>query len=162
MSGLPALLRMAAFHSTTGERLWAWERAAVRPVQRSGNSHQGQAKWFERTWKALNLCRSLTIPTCFACAVLLCQAGISTVRISKKGFSLAFPVGANSSSNQSTETTLCWGCSAWRREGSGVTLEQPSGPWRGPTGRMERDFSQGHGVIGQGGTALNQKRADLD
>jgi len=33
---------------------------------------------------------------------------------------------------------------------------------KGPTGRMERDFSQGCEVIGQGGTALNQKRADLD
>jgi len=33
---------------------------------------------------------------------------------------------------------------------------------KGPTGRIERDFSQGCVVIGQGGTALNQKRADLD
>ena len=24
-----------------------------------------------------------------------------------------------------------WGCSAWRREGSGVTLEQPARTWRG-------------------------------
>jgi len=33
---------------------------------------------------------------------------------------------------------------------------------KGPTGRMERDFSQGCVVIGQGGMALNYKRADLD
>jgi len=33
---------------------------------------------------------------------------------------------------------------------------------KGPTGRMERDFSQGCVVIGQGGMAVNQKRADLD
>jgi len=32
---------------------------------------------------------------------------------------------------------------------------------KGPTGRMERGFSQGCVVIGQGGMALNQKRADL-
>jgi len=31
-----------------------------------------------------------------------------------------------------------------------------------PTGRMERNFSQGCVVIGQGGMALNYKRADLD
>jgi len=39
-------------------------------------------------------------------------------------------------------------------EGSGVTLEQLPVP-EGATGRMERDFSQGGAVIGQGGTALN-------
>jgi len=33
---------------------------------------------------------------------------------------------------------------------------------KGPTGRMERDFSQGCVVIGQGGMAVNYKRADLD
>ena len=33
---------------------------------------------------------------------------------------------------------------------------------RGPTGRMERDFSQGRVVIGQAGMALSKKRADLD
>jgi len=44
--------------------------------------------------------------------------------------------------------------SAWRREGSGVTLEQLPVPG-GATGRMERGFSQGCGVIGQGGMALN-------
>jgi len=32
---------------------------------------------------------------------------------------------------------------------------------KGPTRRMERGFSQGCVVIGQGGTALNLKRADL-
>ena len=48
-----------------------------------------------------------------------------------------------------------------RREGSRVTLEQLPVP-EGATGRMERDFSQGCAVIGQGGTALNYKRADLD
>ena len=47
-----------------------------------------------------------------------------------------------------------WGCSAWRREGSGVTLEQLPVP-EGATGRMERGFSQGGAVTGQGGTALN-------
>jgi len=31
-----------------------------------------------------------------------------------------------------------------------------------PTGRIERDFSQGCVVIGQGGMTLNYKRADLD
>jgi len=31
-----------------------------------------------------------------------------------------------------------------------------------PTGRMERDFSQGCIVIGQGGMAVNLKRVDLD
>jgi len=31
-----------------------------------------------------------------------------------------------------------------------------------PTRRMERDFSQGCVVIGQGGTAVKYKRADLD
>ena len=31
-----------------------------------------------------------------------------------------------------------------------------------PTGRMERDFSQGCVVTGQGGMAVNKKRADLD
>jgi len=46
-------------------------------------------------------------------------------------------------------------------EGSGVTLEQLPVP-EGATGRMERGFSQGCGVIGQGGMALNYKRADLD
>lgn len=30
-----------------------------------------------------------------------------------------------------------WGCSAWRREGSGVTLLQPSRTWRGPTRKDE-------------------------
>jgi len=33
---------------------------------------------------------------------------------------------------------------------------------KGPTGRMERGFSQGCAVIGQGGMAVNYKRADLD
>jgi len=33
---------------------------------------------------------------------------------------------------------------------------------KGPAERMERDFSQGSVVIGQGGMALNHKRADLD
>jgi len=33
---------------------------------------------------------------------------------------------------------------------------------KGPTGRMERDFSQGHGVTQQGVVALNGKRVDLD
>ena len=33
---------------------------------------------------------------------------------------------------------------------------------KGPTGRMGRDFSQGCVVIGQEGTVLKQKRADLD
>jgi len=33
---------------------------------------------------------------------------------------------------------------------------------KGPTGRMEKDFSQECVVIGQGGMALNKKRADLD
>jgi len=33
---------------------------------------------------------------------------------------------------------------------------------KGPTGSVERDFSQGCVVIGQGGTAVNQERADLD
>jgi len=33
---------------------------------------------------------------------------------------------------------------------------------KGPTGSMERGFSQGCVVIGQGGTALNYKGADLD
>ena len=33
---------------------------------------------------------------------------------------------------------------------------------KGPTGRMEWDFSQGCVVIGQGGMAVNYKRADLD
>jgi len=47
-----------------------------------------------------------------------------------------------------------WGCSTWRREGSRVTLEQLPVPERA-TGRMERGFSQGCAVIGQGGTALN-------
>ena len=32
----------------------------------------------------------------------------------------------------------------------------------GLTGRVERGFSQGGAVTGQGGTALNDKRADLD
>jgi len=33
---------------------------------------------------------------------------------------------------------------------------------KGPAGGMERGFSQGCVVTGQGGMALNQKRADLD
>ena len=33
---------------------------------------------------------------------------------------------------------------------------------KGPTGRMERGCSQGVEVIGQGGMAVNYKRADLD
>jgi len=33
---------------------------------------------------------------------------------------------------------------------------------KGPAGRLERDFSQGCVVIGQGGMAVNQERADLD
>jgi len=33
---------------------------------------------------------------------------------------------------------------------------------KGPTGRIERDFSQGCIVTGQGGMAVNLKRADLD
>jgi len=33
---------------------------------------------------------------------------------------------------------------------------------KGPTERVERDFSQGCVVTGQGGTALNQKTAELD
>jgi len=41
-----------------------------------------------------------------------------------------------------------------RREGCGVTLEQLPVPGGG-TRKLERDFSQGHGVTGQGGMALN-------
>ena len=48
-----------------------------------------------------------------------------------------------------------WGCWAWRREGFGQTLPQPSSTWRGPRGRMERDFLQGPVVTGQGVMALN-------
>jgi len=33
---------------------------------------------------------------------------------------------------------------------------------KGPTGRMQRDYLQECVVIGQGGMALNYKRADLD
>jgi len=33
---------------------------------------------------------------------------------------------------------------------------------KGPTRKLERDFLQGHVVIGQWVTALNWKRADLD
>ena len=55
-----------------------------------------------------------------------------------------------------------WGCSAWRREGCGETLQQPSSTWRGPTGRMGKIFSAGLVAIGQGAMALNWKRVDLD
>jgi len=48
-----------------------------------------------------------------------------------------------------------WGCSAWRREGSRVTLEQTSSTFQGPSGSMERDFSQGCVMTGQGGMAVN-------
>jgi len=47
-----------------------------------------------------------------------------------------------------------WGCSAWRREGCGETLLQPSSKRR-PTRELERDFLQGHGVTGQGIMDLN-------
>jgi len=47
-----------------------------------------------------------------------------------------------------------WGCSAWRREGCGVSLEQLPVP-EGATGRMERGFAQWCVVIGQEGTALS-------
>ena len=54
-----------------------------------------------------------------------------------------------------------WASSAWRREGSAGTLEQPSSTWRGPTGKLERDFLQGQVVIGQGVMASSWKRVDL-
>jgi len=33
-----------------------------------------------------------------------------------------------------------WGCSAWRRQGSEDTLEQPSSTWRGLQGSWRRTF----------------------
>jgi len=33
---------------------------------------------------------------------------------------------------------------------------------KGPKGRMERDFLQGHGVTGQGAIALNRRKVDSD
>jgi len=33
---------------------------------------------------------------------------------------------------------------------------------KGPTRMLERDFLQGHVAIGQGGTAVNYKRVELD
>jgi len=47
-----------------------------------------------------------------------------------------------------------WGCSAWRREGSGVTLEQLPVP-EGADRKGGGGFSQGGVVIRQGGMALN-------
>ena len=44
----------------------------------------------------------------------------------------------------------------------GETLLWPSRTWRGPARELERDFSQGHGVIGQGVVASSWKRIDLD
>ena len=55
-----------------------------------------------------------------------------------------------------------WGSSAWRREGCGETLEQPSSTFRGPTEKMGTIFSAGFLVIGWGVMALNWKKADLD
>jgi len=52
------------------------------------------------------------------------------------------------------------GCSAWRRlRGDLLAAFQHL---KDPTERMKRDFLQGCVVIGQGGMAVNKKRADLD
>jgi len=48
-----------------------------------------------------------------------------------------------------------WGCSAWRREGTRETLQQPSSTWGGPTGKMGTIFLARPVVIGQGVMALN-------
>lgn len=53
------------------------------------------------------------------------------------------------------------GCSDWRTEGSGETLERSPEP-EGATREMEMYFSQGQGVVRQGVMALNWKKADLD
>jgi len=47
------------------------------------------------------------------------------------------------------------GCSAWRRESSGETLEEHSSTGRGLIRKPERDFLQGHVVMRQGAMALN-------
>jgi len=51
------------------------------------------------------------------------------------------------------------------RESPNIKYKAPGRPysitWRGPTKKLERDFSQGHGVIRQGGMAFNWKRVDL-
>jgi len=46
-------------------------------------------------------------------------------------------------------------CSAWRREGSGETLQQPSSSCSRPTIELEWDFLQGRVGTGQGVTVLN-------
>ena len=55
-----------------------------------------------------------------------------------------------------------WGCSAWRRQGSGEALLQSSSTWRGPIGKMGTIFLARRVVTGQGAMALNYGRVDLD
>lgn len=55
-----------------------------------------------------------------------------------------------------------WGGSAWRKEGYGETLEQPSSTYRGAIKELERDFLEGHEVIGQWEMDSNWKRIRLD
>ena len=55
-----------------------------------------------------------------------------------------------------------WRCSAWRREGSRETLQQPSSTWRGPVGKMGRDFLRVACSDRMEGMALNWNRVDLD
>jgi len=55
-----------------------------------------------------------------------------------------------------------WGCSAWRGEGCGETLEQLPVPGRRIMRKIGTGFLAGPVAIGQGVTALNWKRGDLD